>query len=267
MRRRFLLAILGQGLAAMLVLPSVSTAATTVNGGFETGTLAGWTVYNQVLSPGSGDWFVYSGTISPLSGSTIAAPPDGTFAATTDQTGPGTHILYQDVALEPGFNHTLSFVLYYANRAGRFATPVESCYLPGCADSLHWLALPNQQYRVDIMEPTAHPLSVAASDVLATVFRTNVGDPLTKAPTSMSFDLSAFAGTTVRLRFAEVDNQGLFQASVDKVAVTSIPLPNTTEQCENGGWRNFGTSFDNQGDCASFVGTNGKNEPGKNKPH
>jgi hypothetical protein len=267
MRGRFLLAILGPGLAAMLVLPSVSTAATTVNGNFETGTFAGWTVYNQVLSPGSGDWFVYSGTTSPLSGSTIAAPPEGTFAATTDQSGPGTHILYQDVTLEPGFNHTLSFVLYYANRAGRFATPVESCYLPGCADSLHWLALPNQQYRVDIMKPTADPLSVAASDVLATVFRTNVGDPLTKAPTSMSFDLSAFAGTTVRLRFAEVENQGPFQASVDKVAVTSIPLPTTAEQCENGGWRSFGTSFNSQGDCVSFVASNGKNEPGKNQPH
>jgi hypothetical protein len=256
MRRRFLLAILGLGVAAVLAAPGVSTAATIVNGGFETGNFSGWTVVNQ--SGGSGDWFVYSGTSTPLTGFAIAAPPEGTFAATTDQGGPGSHVLYQDVALEAGFNHTLSFDVYYNNQAGVFATP----------PSLDFSVNPNQQYRVDVLRPTAPVTSVAPGDVLATVFQTNVGDPFTLAPTSVSFDLSGFAGTTVRLRFAEVDNQLFFAASVDRVAIQSTPaFPTTKEQCKNGGWRNFGTSFKNQGDCVSFVATNGKNEPGKNVPY
>jgi hypothetical protein len=37
------------------------------------------------------------------------------------------------------------------------------------------------------------------------------------------------------------------------------PLPTTKDQCKNGGWRNF-PGFRNQGDCVSFVATNGKNQ-------
>jgi hypothetical protein len=39
-------------------------------------------------------------------------------------------------------------------------------------------------------------------------------------------------------------------------------LPNSREECKNGGWRSFGV-FKNQGDCVSFVATKGKNPPGK----
>jgi hypothetical protein len=38
------------------------------------------------------------------------------------------------------------------------------------------------------------------------------------------------------------------------------PFPTTKEQCKNGGWRTYGI-FNNQGDCASFVATGGKNSP------
>lgn len=44
-------------------------------------------------------------------------------------------------------------------------------------------------------------------------------------------------------------------------------LPTTAEQCKDGGFMNFGGRFKNQGDCVSFVKTNGKNEPGKNQPN
>jgi hypothetical protein len=39
------------------------------------------------------------------------------------------------------------------------------------------------------------------------------------------------------------------------------PLPTTKDQCKNGGWQTYGI-FKNQGDCASFVATGGKNRPG-----
>jgi hypothetical protein len=31
------------------------------------------------------------------------------------------------------------------------------------------------------------------------------------------------------------------------------PLPTSKEQCKNGGWRNFGTAFKNEGQCVAFV--------------
>jgi hypothetical protein len=249
MKTRLRLLILVVGVAVLGAVPAVSTAATVVNGGFETGNFAGWTVVNQ--PGGSGDWFVYTGTTSPLSGFTIAPPPEGTFAAVTDQGGPGSHVLYQDVALEAGFAHTLSFELYYENRAGVFASPATLDFSGGA----------NQQYRVDVLRPSAPATSVAPGDVLATIFQTNPGDPFSLAPTPITFDLTPFAGTTVRIRFAEVDNQLFFQASVDGVAISSRRLlPTSKDQCKNGGWQTFGV-FKNQGDCVSFVATRGRNPP------
>ena len=256
MKKRLTLFSLSLCVASTLVVSGVLIAATTVNGGFETGSFAGWTVFNQ--EEDFGNWFVYSGTVSPESGSPIAAPPDGTYAATTDQVAPGSHILYQDVALEAGFHHMLSFVVYYNNQAGDFATP----------PSLDFNVSPNQQYRVDVLNPSAPVASVVPGEVLATLFQTKVGDPPVLAPTIVTADLSNFAGTTVRLRFAEVDNVFFFAASVDNVVLTSTPaFPTTTEQCKKEGWRAFGLLFKNQGDCVSFVATGGKNEPGKNLPY
>lgn len=234
-------------LVAVVALTAGSAVAATVaNGGFESGTLAGWTVVNE--AGGSGNWFNYSGTSSPLSGSTIPAPPQGTHAAITDQTGPGSHILLQNIALEAGMKHSLSFDLYYNNQAGVFFSP----------DSLSYNVFPNQQYRVDLLRQGAPPDSVAPGDVLATLFQTRPGDPVSLAPTVKTFDLTRFAGSTVRLRFAEVDNQSNFQAGVDAVAVVSKPAtPTSKDQCKKGGWRTLaddhGRPFKNQGDCVSFV--------------
>jgi hypothetical protein len=191
---------------------SAFDTAPSVNAGFESGTFAGWTVLNEV--GGSGDWFVYSGTISPLSGLPIAPPPQGMFAATSDQTGPGSHILFQDVTVPPSTPSTFSFVLYYENFASGFFSP----------PTLDFTAEPNQQYRVDIIKTSAPIGSVAAGDVLATVFQTHPGDPFSLGPTPMSFDLTPFAGQTVRIRFAEVDNQSNFLGSVDGLGGASAPV-------------------------------------------
>lgn len=42
-------------------------------------------------------------------------------------------------------------------------------------------------------------------------------------------------------------------------------LPTTREACQGGGHKLF-PGFKNQGDCVSFVATEGKNEPGRNQP-
>src|SRR6266852_5732250 len=197
--------------------PTPDPSCVLVNGSFESNSFTGWTVFNQ--TGGSGNWFLYSSAATPISGfADLFAPPVGTYAAVTDQTGPGTHILYQDFTVPTG-PALLSFYLYYRNRATGFFTP----------PTLSYTTSPNQQYRVDLITTTSPIDSVAAGDVLTNLFITNPGDPLVISPTLKVYDVSAFAGQTVRLRFAEVDNQLYFNASVDAVCLSkSAPTPTPT---------------------------------------
>jgi hypothetical protein len=48
---------------------------------------------------------------------------------------------------------------------------------------------------------------------------------------------------------------------VNVVPLPKPVVPTETDQCKKNGWRNFGDMFKNQGDCVSFVATNGKNQP------
>lgn len=193
-----------------------------VNGDFEAGggSLAGWTVLDQV--GGSGSWFLQSGGGSPLNDFAVPVPPGPTHAAMTDQGGPGSHVLYQDFVVPTGVSAaTLTFDVFISNQAGEFSSP----------ESLDFGVTPNQQARVDIITTTADPFSVAGADVLLNLFQTQPGDPSVSGYTPFSADLSAFlagwAGQTLRLRFAEVDNQFFFNFGVDRVSLeaTSVPEP------------------------------------------
>lgn len=189
-----------------------------VNGGFETGDFTGWTTVDPCTQGNPGTWSVYTGTTSPISGSPIPAPPEKTHAAISDQSGPGTHILYQDVMLQPNTRYTLSFQIYYVNQAGAFTVP----------NSLDCNAgTPNQQYRVDLINPNAAVDSVSAADVLQNVYQTNVGDPASLNPTQVNVSINSAsvpANGIVRLRFAEVDNQNFFQAGVDNVQLNQTTV-------------------------------------------
>jgi hypothetical protein len=41
--------------------------------------------------------------------------------------------------------------------------------------------------------------------------------------------------------------------SGDIVVVDVPPLPTSKEECKDGGWRAFGSTFSNQGQCVAFV--------------
>lgn len=192
-----------------------------LNGGFEAG-LTSWIVVNE--AGGSGDWFSQTGTGSPLNGFPVGAPPQGVFAAMTDQGGPGSHILYQDFVVPVGVSAaTLDFQYFIDNAAGTFFSPA----------SLSFATNPNQQARVDIITTTANVFSVAAGDVLLNLFQTQPGDPDDQAYTLLSTNLTAFLqaheGQTLRLRFAEVDNQLFFNLGIDAVSldVETVPEPAT----------------------------------------
>ena len=99
---------------ALLAAPGVAPGAIVANGDFETGSLSGWTTDNLPTSTTS-TWYAYSGTVAPLNGAlTVAAPPQGNFAAITDQAGAGRRVLYQDMALPAGGSlDQLSLLVYY----------------------------------------------------------------------------------------------------------------------------------------------------------
>ena len=235
MVRRFAGAAAAVGLVGVLLAAQPALAATVTNGGFETGDFTGWTVNEQAESDGT--WSVYTGTTTPESQHDIDAPPCDTHAAIFDQEDPSSAVLYQDLTLEAGDTHTLTFTHYYRNYATVGGEETKPGVSQPQADTPLWASPAtldytikddNQQYRVDIMKPTADPTSVDAADILKTVFQTEPGDPADLAPTPVTVDLSAFAGQTVRLRFAAVDNDFYLNVGVDCVQLTSTPIPTST---------------------------------------
>jgi hypothetical protein len=221
MNKRFLVTIQAvlAALAVALIGATGALAATVVNGDFETGNLTGWQVVNNPAGDEeTGSWYAYAGTAPPREfAEPVPPPPAGSYAAITSQGGPGSHILYQDVALEPYYSHQLSLLVYYKSFAPLF-TP--------SPNTLSYEGAENQQYRVDVMNPAAPVDSANPADVLATVFATKEGDPQELGPTQLTADLTPFAGQTVRLRFAEVDNRYYLEAGTDSVAIASTPPPN-----------------------------------------
>lgn len=203
-------------LFAAFFMVDKSSAQAVVNGGFETGDFQGWTVFQQ---PGSGgNWFVYSGNSVPG----LPSPPVGNFAANTEQGAPSSQILFQDIFVPVGAEALCSVIVYY-NSSEDFVIG------PGLAYALD----ANQQARIDIISTDADPFTVAAG-VFLNIFQTLPGDPQQLGYTTLNFDLSPFAGDTVRFRAAEVDNLGEFNFAIDELTcgggvITPTEIPTLGE--------------------------------------
>lgn len=207
-----------------LAAPTGASAATVVNGDFEAGGLSGWQVYNAF--PECGNWFTYSGTVTPGTGYPFDAPPQGGSAAVTDEHCANTAVLYQDVALEPLWSHSLSVDVYYRSRAPIFVPSPNSLKVSNEPVLVPIGEEPppvNQQMRVDVMKPTAPIESVNPEDILATLFANKNGDPEAMAPTVFTANLTPFAGQTVRLRAAVAAGDYYFYGAIDAASITSTP--------------------------------------------
>jgi CubicO group peptidase (beta-lactamase class C family) len=218
-RRR--LAVTGATAVAIAAGPVASAAgdesSSIVMDDFESGRLTGWQAATI-----NGGWVVYSDAQPAQPGSDFPPdPPQGEFAAVTEPTGPGTRILYRDVTLDGEM--TLHLTVFYETLEPLNAPETLGSDAPE----------PNQQFRVDLVDPEAPFDSMADGDVLAGVFSTEPSDPMTLEPTEVSVDVSELAGRTVRLRIAQVDNQGPMSAGVDDIrfeamdAGAAIELPVT----------------------------------------
>lgn len=183
-----------------------------VNGGFETGDLSGWTTF-EANTVGDGIFrAAQGGSVLPLSGATAPPASDGDTLAISDMAAAGLRVLYQDITIPP--EATLSFDLWWNNAAGFWVNPGNMFPNP----------FPNQHARIDLIALDA-PLNTTDPDDIALPLVTLDGNESIESGgwRSQQFDLAALAGQTLRLRIAEVDNQGPLYVAVDNFAL--IPSP------------------------------------------
>ncbi|NEQ51333.1 MAG: hypothetical protein F6K11_14530 [Leptolyngbya sp. SIO3F4] len=191
----------------------VARAASITNGGFNAD-LSGWTIVEQ---PGaSGSWFSTEGGFSALGSQPIIAPSEGTRYVHSAQTGPTSQVLFQDIVLEADTEHLLSFDWYAQDWSNRFSD----------AGTLDFTGADNQHLRVDLVSTDfsdwfgPDSSNGLLSNILAPVAQISPVDSWN----SLDFDLTPWAGQSVRLAFRQVDNQLFFNAGVDDVSILSTPI-------------------------------------------
>jgi hypothetical protein len=214
----------------------------TANGTFDTpdlsresGNLTGWQTFAE--SGSNGQWTGQTNSLSPLSEISVPSPPQGQYAAMLDEADlalpgsqhardyQGMHILYQDITIPASVTKaTLSFSLFInnsdkLNKIG-YTDPLQTSALDYFPNKLPQTA--NQQVRVDLMDPQASITDVGGG-VFSNLFITS---PTTArnfgSYRSFSFDVTGFAGRTIRLRFASVNNLGKLIVGLDNVQLQAL---------------------------------------------
>lgn len=225
---------------------ALSAQAATVdlitNGDFETGDFTGWSVSGTF----SGTYTINDGTLNPPGPAGVLPPITGSYDAIGHQTGGSVALLQQTISVPYGiYSTSLTWNDRIRNYAASFIDP-------------------GQEYRVLILD--------MANTVLQEVYSTNTGDTLLQiGPNSRSADLTGllqmYEGQMVVLSI-ETQAQSFFHTvTVDDVHLLAGSLPMDKGECKKGGWETFvnvnsGTQiFKNQGDCVSFVASQGKNPP------
>lgn len=215
--------------ALTILITNTQAQELIINGDFETGDLAGWTVITQ---PGSNDtnFFLSTpGTGTPLSGhETASNSSGGNFYVVTDQNGPGVTTLAQSFTIPPGVASViLNFQMFVndQNELGPFIHPA----------GLNFDAIPNQHARVDILRAGAGPFDTGSA-VLRNLYLGLDEGSNPHAYVDYSFDIIATVmkpGDYI-LRFAEVDNQLFFNQGVDNVSINAIvdDVSTVTSTCQ-----------------------------------
>ena len=147
---------------------------------------------------------------TPTSRCFFRSAPGGRFAAVTDTNGPGTRIPFRDVRLDGRL--TLRLTVFYAGSPA-LSSP----------RTLAWDApQANQQFRIDLLDPSAPIDSVASGDVLVNVFRTSQDDEVARLSTRVKVDVSRWAGRSLPLRLAATENRGPMRVGVDDIRFEPI---------------------------------------------
>jgi hypothetical protein len=86
----------------------------------------------------------------------------------------------------------------------------------------------------------------------------SVGSPSLSTDAAGNFSIGSFTDSEAGVWTATVVWSG---GTLVQSLFVNCALPADKDECKDDGWRNFGTTFKNQGDCVSFVATGGKNQP------
>jgi hypothetical protein len=218
-----------RGLLAGAVAVAVGVASVALgapvsvpNGGFEQGTFAKWDRFER----GGGTWEIYGSKPPRGLGPLVPLPPEGDFAALVTQSSPGVNILHRVLKLKRNAVNKVKFQLYYENTTEAFHSPKNFKFggggmLPRARGGVG--GDPNQQLRVDLMKPKAKIKSLRNKHILATLLWTKPGDPLQQPYGAIRANITKLGidSRRVRLRIAEVDNQGEFLVGVDALKQTA----------------------------------------------
>lgn len=195
------------------VLPAM--AASIVNGSFECG-LCGWNTVVRSNNP-QGIVVVPPYDINGAYPNAPKSPTDGTHYAFINSQidSRDSFVLYQDVSLESGFKHSLSFDWWFLDRGYAKTRPPESFF------------------RVDVMSPQFNSwFGISTAGVEANVVDSHINTAIFGNPwTSTSYDLTPFAGQKVRLAFRAqsydpgVDYNLYIPSGIDNVLITSTRVP------------------------------------------
>lgn len=209
MKRLLPLVLLIFLLVSVVQVPAMAEDA---NLGFEDGNLGEWSTKDIR----NGMWNVYSGTPSVCTGAALA-PEEGTWAAVSATRRRGVHFLYRDITLPSiGVGGTMWINASAAYKSGARLAPKRNF------DISHPDVNANQQFRIDLMYPSAPLKSMERSDIAATVFSTKKASPKKMGWTLLEKDITDLGGQTLRLRIAQVSNQGCLNAMVDNFGYSAI---------------------------------------------
>ena len=205
-------------LATSLLTPVLGAQQVITNGGYETGSLAGWTL--QTWPQSNGGLTATSSLTGPRSGLSQAGPRTGSYYALTDMGGPGAYSLFQTFHIDaPAASAVFSFALSTSSSAAAVIGPNFNPFG----------GVPNQYASVDLFRGA---LADGFSTVVplmnffkGAVLRSGGANPYV----DYMFDLTALLNEAgdYTVRFAEVDNQGVLNLAVDNVSlqVTVTPEP------------------------------------------
>ena len=180
------------------------------NGGFEAGSLAGWTVTSSGGSLGT--WLANTGNFTPLTGNQTVGAASGNWYAVTDQFGPGVNALSQAFTVPVGpIGHIFWSFDMFVNDWGTDFTSA------------------TQYLRLGLLAQGANPVSGAflAFALPAVPVLVSGGVPNPYIHYSINLSGLVTAGQTYQIDFRESDAAFPMNVGVDNVSIVATPEPSS----------------------------------------